>query len=208
MNLHEYQAKELLQQFGVAVPGGIKATSQQEAIEAAKQVREKGPWVVKAQVHAGGRGKAGGVKFVRTIQDVEEVPVAAGFDPAHPPDRSRRRADSRPADSGRRGHRQGILSELSGGSQQEAHHFIGSSEGGMDIEEVAAKTPEKILTLTIDPIAGVQPYQAANSASRWAWSKKKVDQLVKVHERRLQPVRPERLQHGRDQPADREPTAK
>jgi succinyl-CoA synthetase beta subunit len=57
--------------------------------------------------------------------------------------------------------------------------IIGSSEGGMDIEEVAAKTPEKILTLTIDPIAGVQPYQAAISASRWAWSKKQVDQLVK-----------------------------
>ena len=73
MNLHEYQAKELLQQFGVAIPKGIKVTSQQEAIEAAKQVREGGPWVVKAQVHAGGRGKAGGVKFVRTIQDVEEV---------------------------------------------------------------------------------------------------------------------------------------
>ena len=72
MNLHEYQAKELLQQFGVAIPRGIKATSQQEAVEAAKEVRHDGPWVVKAQVHAGGRGKAGGVKFVRTIQDVEE----------------------------------------------------------------------------------------------------------------------------------------
>ena len=71
MNLHEYQAKELLHQFGVAVPAGIKATSQQEAIEAAKEIRHDGPWVVKAQVHAGGRGKAGGVKFVRTIQDVE-----------------------------------------------------------------------------------------------------------------------------------------
>ena len=71
MNLHEYQAKELLQQFGVAIPAGIKVTSQQEAIEAAKEIRHDGPWVVKAQVHAGGRGKAGGVKFVRTLQDVE-----------------------------------------------------------------------------------------------------------------------------------------
>ncbi|MCB1824025.1 MAG: acetate--CoA ligase family protein, partial [Candidatus Competibacteraceae bacterium] len=72
MNLHEYQAKELLQQFGVAVPRGTKVTSQQEAVEAAKALG--GPlWVVKAQVHAGGRGKAGGVKLARSLQDVEEI---------------------------------------------------------------------------------------------------------------------------------------
>jgi hypothetical protein len=73
MNLHEYQAKELFRQFGVPTPKGIKVNSQQQAVEAAKEIRPGGPWVVAAQVHAGGRGKAGGVKFVRTLQDVEEV---------------------------------------------------------------------------------------------------------------------------------------
>ncbi|MCB1768912.1 MAG: ADP-forming succinate--CoA ligase subunit beta, partial [Candidatus Competibacteraceae bacterium] len=181
MNLHEYQAKELLQQFGVAIPKGIKVTSQQEAIEAAKQVREGGPWVVKAQVHAGGRGKAGGVKFVRTIQDVEEVSgrllgstlvtkqtgaegvkvhqllIQDGVDIA----------------------KEYYLSCLVDRSKKRVI-LIGSSEGGMDIEEVAAKTPEKILTLTVDPAAGIQPYQARDLGFKMGMGKKEVDQLIKV----------------------------
>lgn len=181
MNLHEYQAKELLQQFGVAVPKGIKVTSVQEALEAAKQVRVDGPWVVKAQVHAGGRGKAGGVKFVRTLQDLEShanrllgstlhthqtgpegVPVRAlliqdGVDIA----------------------KEYYLSCLVDRSSKRII-LIGSSEGGMDIEEVAAKSPEKILTLTVDPTAGIQSYQARDLGFRMGMGKKEVDQLVGV----------------------------
>lgn len=181
MNLHEYQAKELLNKFGVAVPGGIKVTSQQGAVEAAKAVREKGPWVVKAQVHAGGRGKAGGVKFVRTIQDVEEVsgrllgstlvtkqtgsqgvPVHAlliqdGVDIA----------------------KEYYLSCLVDRAKKRIV-FIGSSEGGMDIEEVAAKTPEKILTVSIDPIVGIQPYQCRELGFKIGMSKEEIPQMVKI----------------------------
>jgi succinyl-CoA synthetase beta subunit len=181
MNLHEYQAKELLNKFGVAIPGGIKASSQQGAVEAAKAVREKGPWVVKAQVHAGGRGKAGGVKFVRTIQDVEEVagrllgstlvtkqtgsqgvPVHAlliqdGVDIA----------------------KEYYLSCLVDRAKKRIV-FIGSSEGGMDIEEVAAKTPEKILTIAIDPIVGIQPYQCRQLGFQMGMSKEEIPQMVKI----------------------------
>ncbi|CDH44647.1 MAG: ADP-forming succinate--CoA ligase subunit beta [Candidatus Competibacteraceae bacterium] len=181
MNLHEYQAKVLLSQFGVAVPGGIKATSQQGAVEAAKAVREKGPWVVKAQVHAGGRGKAGGVKFVRTIQDVEEV---AG-----------RLLGSTlvTKQTGSQGVPVHILLIQDGVDIAKEYYlsclvdrakkrivFIGSSEGGMDIEEVAAKTPEKILTVAIDPIVGIQPYQCRQLGFQMGMSKEEVSQMVKI----------------------------
>ena len=179
MNLHEYQAKELLQQFGVAVPKGIKVTSQQEAVEAAKELG--GPWVVKAQVHAGGRGKAGGVKFVRTLQDVEELSgrllgstlVTHQTGPEGVPIHALLIQDGVDIT------KEYYLSCLVDRSKKRII-LIGSSEGGMDIEEVAAKTPEKILTLTIDPTAGVQPYQARDLGFRMGMAKKQVDQLVKV----------------------------
>jgi succinyl-CoA synthetase beta subunit len=82
--------------------------------------------------------------------------------------------------------------------------FIGSSEGGMDIEEVAAKTPEKILTIAIDPIAGIQPYQCRTSASRWD-GQGRSRPTGQGHDRRLQHCSCKRLQPGRDQPADRDP---
>ncbi|HQC72606.1 MAG TPA: acetate--CoA ligase family protein, partial [Candidatus Competibacteraceae bacterium] len=143
MNLHEYQAKELLQQFGVAVPKGIKVTSQQEAVEAAKELG--GPWVVKAQVHAGGRGKAGGVKFVRTLQDVEELSgrllgstlVTHQTGPEGVPIHALLIQDGVDIT------KEYYLSCLVDRSKKRII-LIGSSEGGMDIEEVAAKTPEKI----------------------------------------------------------------
>jgi len=181
MNLHEYQAKELLQQFGVAIPKGIKVTSQQQAIEAAKQISPGGPWVVKAQVHAGGRGKGGGVKFVRTIQEVEEqagrllgsnlVTKQTGAEgvPIH----------ALLIQDGVDISKEYYMSCLVDRSKKRVI-LIGSSEGGMDIEEVAAKTPEKILTLTVDPISGVQPYQARDLGFKMGMGKKEVDQLVKV----------------------------
>ncbi|HRC72581.1 MAG TPA: ADP-forming succinate--CoA ligase subunit beta [Candidatus Competibacter sp.] len=180
MNLHEYQAKELLQQFGVAVPRGIKVKSQQEAVEAAKQLG--GPlWVVKAQVHAGGRGKAGGVKLARSLQDVEElsgkmlgstlVTKQTGADGV--------KVHALLIQDGVDITKEYYLSCLVDRSKKRVV-LIGSSEGGMDIEEVAAKTPEKILTLTVDPVAGIQPYQARDLGFRMGMGKKEVDQLVKV----------------------------
>ncbi|MBZ4193547.1 MAG: ADP-forming succinate--CoA ligase subunit beta [Candidatus Contendobacter sp.] len=181
MNLHEYQAKELLQQFGVVVPKGIKVTSQQEAVEAAKEVREGGPWVVKAQVHAGGRGKAGGVKFVRTLQDVEEVAgrLLGSTLHTHQTGPEGVPVHALLIQDGVDIAKEYYLSCLVDRSQKRVI-LIGSSEGGMDIEEVAAKTPEKILTLSIDPITGIQPYQARDLGFKMGMGKKEVDQLVKV----------------------------
>ncbi len=180
MNLHEYQAKELLQQFGVAIPRGIKVTSQQEAVEAAKSIG--GPlWVVKAQVHAGGRGKAGGVKLARSLQDVEDisgkllgstlVTKQTGADGV--------KVHALLIQDGVDITKEYYLSALVDRSKKRVI-LIGSSEGGMDIEEVAAKTPEKILTITVDPVAGVQAYQARDLGFRMGMEKKQVDQLVKV----------------------------
>jgi succinyl-CoA synthetase beta subunit len=157
--------------------------------------------VVKAQVHAGGRGKAGGVKFVRTIEDVEAVAGRLLGSTLHTHQTGPEGVPIHALliQDGVDIAKEYYLSCLVDRSKKRII-IIGSSEGGMDIEEVAAKTPEKILTLTVDPIAGVQPYQAATSASRWAWSKKQIDQLVKV----LNGVYNLFVQNGRDQPADRD----
>ena len=181
MNLHEYQAKELLQQFGVVVPKGIKVTSQQEAVEAAKMVREGGPWVVKAQVHAGGRGKAGGVKFVRTLQDVEDVAgrLLGSTLHTHQTGPEGVKVHALLIQDGVDIAKEYYLSCLVDRSKKRII-LIGSSEGGMDIEEVAAKTPEKILTLTVDAVAGIQPYQARDLGFKMGMGKKEVEQLVKV----------------------------
>jgi succinyl-CoA synthetase beta subunit len=181
MNLHEYQAKELFQQFGVPTPKGIKVDSQQQAVEAAKEIRAGGPWVVAAQVHAGGRGKAGGVKFVRTTQDVEEVAgrllgstlVTKQTGPEGVPIHALLIRDGVDID------KEYYLSCLVDRSKKRII-LIGSSEGGVDIEEVAAKTPEKILTLTVDPTAGIQPYQARDLGFKMGMGKNEVDQLVKA----------------------------
>ncbi|MBE2294161.1 MAG: ADP-forming succinate--CoA ligase subunit beta [Phycisphaerales bacterium] len=180
MNLHEYQAKELLQQFGVAVPRGIKVTSQKAAVEAAKAIGST-LWVVKAQVHAGGRGKAGGVKLARSIQDVEEISgrllgstlVTKQTGPEGVPVRTLLIQDGVDITN------ELYLSCLVDRSKKRVV-FIGSSEGGMDIEEVAAKSPEKILTITVDPIVGIQPYQCRDLGFRMGLGKDEVNQLVKI----------------------------
>src|SRR5215475_8012360 len=116
MNIHEYQAKAVLREFGVPVPRGVPAFSVEEAVNGAKELG--GPvWVVKAQIHAGGRGKAGGVKKVNRIYVEEGSPIDREFYLSALIDRETSRVA-----------------------------FVVSTEGGMDIEEVAHKTPEKILT--------------------------------------------------------------
>jgi len=154
MNIHEYQAKEVLRAYGAPTPRGFPAFSVEEAIAAAKKL--PGPvWVVKAQIHAGGRGKGGGVKVVRSIDDVKrEAERMLGMTlvthQTGPHGRVVRRLY---IEDGSDIARELYLSALVDRETSRVA-FIASTEGGMDIEEVAKKTPEKIQTFRIDPAAG------------------------------------------------------
>ncbi|HSY04451.1 MAG TPA: ADP-forming succinate--CoA ligase subunit beta [Steroidobacteraceae bacterium] len=164
MNLHEYQAKDLFRSYGVPVPPGRVAASAQQAAEAAAALGGS-LWVVKAQVHAGGRGKAGGVKLAR---DVEAVRVAArgmlGERLATPQTGPEGLPVERVyVESGSDIAREMYLS-LTLNRERATHALIASLAGGMDIEEVAHKTPEKILTVAIHPAAGFQAYEARQLA--------------------------------------------
>jgi succinyl-CoA synthetase beta subunit len=164
MNLHEYQAKDVFRSYGIAVPAGRVAGSADEAVSAAQALG--GPvWVVKAQVHAGGRGKAGGVKLAR---DVESVRAAAADMLGKRLVTKQTGAEGLPVErvyveSGSEIEREIYLS-LTLNRERGRIALIASAAGGMDIEEVAAKTPEKILTVNIHPAAGLQPYQARQIA--------------------------------------------
>ncbi|ATA72245.1 MULTISPECIES: ADP-forming succinate--CoA ligase subunit beta [Capnocytophaga] len=173
MNLHEYQGKEILSSFGVRVQRGIVAQSPKEAVDAAKQLTaETGTqwYVVKAQIHAGGRGKGGGVKLAKGLQDVE--PLAEQIigmnlvTPQTPPE-------------GKKVHQVLIAEDVyyPGESQPEEFYMsvlldrskgknmiMYSTEGGMDIETVAEKTPHLIFTEEIDPAVGLLPFQARQVA--------------------------------------------
>ena len=164
MNLHEYQAKEVFRSYGIAVPAGRVAATAEEAASVAQSLG--GPvWVVKAQVHAGGRGKAGGVKVARDIDSVRAA--AAGMlgerlvtkqtGPEGLP------VDKVYVESGSDIDREIYLS-LTLNRERGRIALIASAAGGMDIEEVAAKTPEKILAVNVHPAAGLQPYQCRQIA--------------------------------------------
>ena len=164
MKIHEYQGKELLRKFGVTVPRGIPAFSVEEAVSAAEQLG--GPvWVVKAQIHAGGRGKGGGVKLARSIEEVRKLSgeILGMQLITH--------------QTGPEGQKVGRLL-IEEGADIKKEYYVGivtdrgtqrvcvmaSSEGGMDIEEVADSTPEKILKVFIDPQAGFSQDQARELA--------------------------------------------
>src|SRR5262252_2123541 len=154
MNIHEYQAKDVLPQFGAPVPRGKAAFSVAEAVAAAKELG--GPvWVVKAQIHAGGRGKGGGVKVVKSIEEVEKeakrmLGMTLVTHQTGPQGRVVRRLY---IEDGSAIERELYLSALVDRETSRVA-FIASTEGGMDIEEVAKHSPEKILTFRIDPAAG------------------------------------------------------
>jgi succinyl-CoA synthetase beta subunit len=158
MNIHEYQAKEILRGFRVPVPRGIAAFSVDEAVKAAEQLG--GPvWVVKAQIHAGGRGKGGGVKVVKSLEDVRReagrmLGMALVTHQTGPHGRVVRRLY---IEEGSTIERELYLSALVDRSSSRVA-FIASTEGGMDIEAVAKETPDKIQTFTVDPAAGYSPY--------------------------------------------------
>jgi succinyl-CoA synthetase beta subunit len=165
MNIHEYQAKEILRGFGVPVPRGLPAFTAEEAVLAAEKLG--GPvWVVKAQIHAGGRGKGGGVKVVRTLEEVraEAIRMLGMKLVTHQTGREGRTVRRLYIEDGSNIARELYLSALVDRSTGRIA-FISSTEGGMDIEEVARRSPEKIVTFQIEPAAGFQPYVGRNIAA-------------------------------------------
>lgn len=180
MNLHEYQGKQLFAQYGLPVSNGVAAKTAEEAVAAADQIGGN-EWVVKAQVHAGGRGKAGGVKLVKNKEDIKAFAeqwlgknlVTYQTD-----------EDGQPVSR--------ILVETCTDIDQEIYLgavvdrssrrvvFMASTEGGVEIEKVAEETPEKILKAEIDPLVGAQPYQGRDLAFQLGLQGDQVKQFVKI----------------------------
>jgi succinyl-CoA synthetase beta subunit len=164
MKIHEYQGKELLKKFGVPVPRGIVVHSAEEAYEAAKELACE-PVVVKAQIHAGGRGKGGGVKLAKNADQAREIAgqmlgmqlVTHQTGPEGRKVRVLLIEEGLPID---KEFYLGIVLDRASGRSV----FMASAAGGMDIEEVAAKTPEQIFKETIDPAIGFRPFQARKLA--------------------------------------------
>jgi len=180
MNFHEYQAKELFADYGIPVPRGELATTADEAVAAAEKVGGS-QWVVKAQVHAGGRGKAGGVKFADSLDAVRSVAEkmlgmsietyqTAGL--------------ALPVNSVLIAEATDIKQELYLGALVDRVHravvFMGSAAGGVDIEKVANETPDKIITAVVDNAAGLMPYQARQIGFGMGLNSKQVRQLTRI----------------------------
>ena len=173
MNLHEYQGKELLSSFGVRIQRGIVAQSAKEAVDAAKQLTAEtstGWHVIKAQVHAGGRGKGGGVKLAKNLKEVEEIAgQIIGMDLVTP----------QTSAEGKRVHQVLVAEDVYYPGENEPNEYymsvllnrangrnmiVYSTEGGMDIETVAEETPHLIHNEEIDPATGILPFQARRIA--------------------------------------------
>ncbi len=164
MNIHEYQAKAVLKEYGVPVPSGQVAFSADEAVAAAEKLG--GPvWVVKAQIHAGGRGKGGGVKVVKSIDEVRaEAERMLGMTlVTHQTGPEGKKVGRVYIEEGSAIARELYLSILVDRATSRVS-FIASTEGGMDIEQVAEETPEKILTLSVDPATGISGHHGRRIA--------------------------------------------
>lgn len=161
MNIHEYQAKKVLAEFGVPVPVGIPALSVEEAVDAAKKLLSEGAFllVLKAQIHAGGRGKAGGVKLCKTAEDVErEAKIMLGKTLiTHQTGPEGKVVHRLYVESGSNIDKEFYISAVVDRGTSTVM-FIASSEGGMDIEEVAHNTPEKITKVGVEIGTGVQGF--------------------------------------------------
>jgi succinyl-CoA synthetase beta subunit len=188
MNLHEYQGKELLSSFGVRIQRGIVADNHKKAVEAAKQLStETGTqwWVVKAQVHAGGRGKGGGVKLAKSLQEVETISESIiGMmlkTPQTPPQGKKVNqvliAEDvyYPGESETEEYYMSVLLNRATGRNM----IMYSTEGGMDIETVADKTPHLIYTEEIDPELGLLPFQARKIAFNLGLSGNALKEMIK-----------------------------
>jgi succinyl-CoA synthetase beta subunit len=178
MDIHEYQAKELLSGFGVNVPRGGVAYSPEQAVYVATELGGW-HWAIKAQIHAGGRGKAGGVKLLNVASDVGDFAGKLLGKPlvthqTGPEGRVVRRVYIEEASEVARELYLGMLVDRKAGRVS----VISSTEGGMDIEEVAAKTPEKLFTESIDPLLGVAGFQARKIAFALGLKDKQVGQFT------------------------------
>ncbi len=179
MNIHEYQAKSLLAKYGVAVPRGGVAFTPEEATNVARELG--GPvWVVKAQIHAGGRGKGGGVKVVKSIDAVTETAkTMMGMTlVTHQTGPEGKEVKRLYVEEGCDIKRELYLSLLIDRATSRVT-VMASTEGGMDIEEVAAKHPKKIFKLAIDPVMGLQPFHARKIAFALKLKDKQVGSAVK-----------------------------
>lgn len=179
MNIHEYQAKSLLAKYGVAVPRGGVAFTADEAVTVAKQLG--GPvWVVKAQIHAGGRGKGGGVKVVKSIDDVaaQSKSILGMTLVTHQTGPEGKLVKRLYIEEGCDIKRELYLSFLVDRATSRIT-VMASTEGGMEIEEVAASHPEKILKVAIDPATGMQPHHARQIAFGLGLEGKQVQSATK-----------------------------
>ncbi len=180
MNLHEYQAKALLKQYGMPIQEGILATTPEEAAEAFNKIGNFA--VIKAQVHAGGRGKAGGVRIAKSAEEAAQIArelIGTRLVTYQT------EADGQPVNSVLvcqdvyPVERELYLGAVVDRSTRRVT-FMASTEGGVDIEHVAAETPEKILKVTVDPLVGLQPFQARDVAFQLGLKDKQINQFVKL----------------------------
>ncbi|WP_227816395.1 ADP-forming succinate--CoA ligase subunit beta [Nitrogeniibacter aestuarii] len=164
MKIHEYQAKELLRKYGVVTPRGIPCFSVDEAVKAAEELG--GPiWVVKAQIHAGGRGKGGGVKLAKSLDEVKAVAndILGMQLITHQTGPEGQKVRRLLVEEGADIQHEYYVAALTDRATQKIA-MMASSEGGMDIEEVAANTPEKIIKVFVDPLVGLTDAQASELA--------------------------------------------
>ena len=180
MKIHEYQGKEILRQFGVPVPRGIAAFTVQEAVEAAQKLG--GPvWVVKAQIHAGGRGKGGGVKLARSIDEVRKLAgeILGMQLVTHQTGPVGQKVRRLLIEDGADIKKEYYVSAVTDRASQRVAMIV-SSEGGMDIEGVAHDTPEKIITEIVDPALGLTDPQAKKLADAMGVPAASTAQAVEV----------------------------
>lgn len=188
MNIHEYQAKSILKQFGVAVPEGVVIDDVDKAIEAAKEIQQKtgmDTWAVKAQIHAGGRGKGGGVKIAKSLEDVKQYAsdILGMQLVTHQTGPEGKKVNKvlieqgiyYPGESEIKEYYMSVLLNRDSGR----NIIMYSTEGGMDIETVAEKTPHLIFKEEIDPRVGIQAYQARKVAFNLGLSGKAFKEMVK-----------------------------
>ena len=164
MKIHEYQGKEILRKFGVATPRGVPCFSVDEAVKAAEQLGGK-IWVVKAQIHAGGRGKGGGVKLAKSLDEVRAHATAIlGMQlKTHQTGPAGQKVRRLLIEDGADIKKEYYVAALTDRATQKVA-IMASSEGGMDIEEIAHSTPEKIIKIFVDPLVGLTDAQAKELA--------------------------------------------